>query len=174
MILPSRRNALGEKSGQLPNLDAGNGERTQYSRHAWPVAPAFSVCKGHWKPPRSKNRLDGLGHTWRQRDASAPAPYGQGAPVPRDNHTQFRNRLLSAFAQDDLEQFFSDLHPESILIRQTIYSEGGLMEHVYFVEEGLASVLKGMENGSTIEVGMIGIECMIGMPALLGAEISAH
>src|SRR5256885_12795825 len=145
MILPSRRNALGEKSGQLPDLDAGNGERTQYSRHAWPVAPAFSVCKGHWKPPRSKNRLDGLGHTWRQRDASAPAPYGQGAPVPRDNHTQFRNRLLSAFAQEDLDEFFSDLHPESFPIRQTLYSEGGLIEHVYFVEDGLASVVKSME-----------------------------
>ena len=94
--------------------------------------------------------------------------------MPRDNHTQFRNRLLSAFAQDDLDEFFSDLHPESFPIRQTLYSAGGLIEHVYFVEEGLASVLTGMENGSTIEVGMIGIEGMVGMPALLGAEISAH
>ena len=94
--------------------------------------------------------------------------------MTRDNHTQFRNRLLSAFAQDDLDEFFPDLEAESFPIRQTIYSEGGLIEHVYFVEEGLASVLKGMENGSTIEVGMIGIEGMVGMPALLGEEISAH
>lgn len=86
---------------------------------------------------------------------------------------RFRNRLLSAFARDDLEQFFSDLHPESFPPHQTIYSEGGLIEHVYFVEEGLASVLKGMENGFTIEVGMVGIEGMVGMPALLGAETSA-
>lgn len=55
---------------------------------------------------------------------------------------RFRNRLLSAFARDDLEQFFSDLHPESFPPHQTIYSEGGLIEHVYFVEEGLASVLR--------------------------------
>ena len=94
--------------------------------------------------------------------------------MARENHTQFRNRLLSAFAQDDLDEFFSDLHPESFPIRQTLYSEGGLIEHVYFVEDGLASVVKSMENGSTIEVGMIGIEGMVGMPALLGAEISAH
>ena len=26
--------------------------------------------------------------------------------MARDNHTQFRNRLLSAFAQDDLDEFF--------------------------------------------------------------------
>ena len=88
--------------------------------------------------------------------------------MARENHTQFRNRLLSAFAQDDLDEFFLDhLHSESVPLRQTLYSEGGLIEHVYFVEEGLASVLKSMENGSSIEVGMIGIEGMVGMPALL-------
>src|SRR5579863_537611 len=47
-------------------------------------------------------------------------------------------------------------------------------EYVYFIEQGLASVLTTMANGSTIEVGMIGVEGMVGISALLGAERSSQ
>jgi CRP-like cAMP-binding protein len=68
--------------------------------------------------------------------------------------------------------FFSDLHPVSLPLRHVIYEVGAPLDHVYFIEQGLASILMNLSNGSTIEVGMIGREGMVGMPALLGGVTS--
>jgi CRP-like cAMP-binding protein len=68
--------------------------------------------------------------------------------------------------------FFSDLHPVSLPLRHVIYDVGAPLDYVYFIEQGLVSILMNMSNGSTIEVGMIGREGMVGMPALLGGETS--
>src|SRR5689334_20363744 len=73
-----------------------------------------------------------------------------------------------------MQQFFLDLSPIPLRQRDVLYETGARMEHVYFVEDGVSSVLTDMANGSTIEVGMIGSEGMIGVAAMLGAETSAQ
>jgi CRP-like cAMP-binding protein len=83
-----------------------------------------------------------------------------------------QNRLLAAFPQEDLQRFFSDLHPVSLPLRHVLYDVGAPLEYVYFIEQGLASILMNMSNGSSIEVGMIGREGMVGMPVVLGALTS--
>ena len=87
-------------------------------------------------------------------------------------HKTFQNRLLAALPEEDVQRFFSDLHPVSFPLRHVIYEVGAPLEYVYFIEQGLASILMNMSNGSTVEVGMIGTEGMVGMPALLGGVIS--
>jgi CRP-like cAMP-binding protein len=94
--------------------------------------------------------------------------------MPRTNDPPIKNRLLTALSQEDLDQFFANLYPVSLSLRQILYETGAPLEHVYFIEEGVASVLTTMANGATIEVGMIGAEGMVGLPALLGGEISAQ
>jgi CRP-like cAMP-binding protein len=59
-------------------------------------------------------------------------------------------------------------------MQQTLYEGGAPIEHVYFVEQGLASIIVLMADGSTSEVGMIGLEGMVGAAALLGADTSAQ
>jgi CRP-like cAMP-binding protein len=85
-----------------------------------------------------------------------------------------KNRLLAALSPPDLQRFFSELSPVSLESRQIVYETGRAMEYVYFIEEGLASILRDMRNGSTVEVGMIGAEGMVGVTAMLGAETSAQ
>lgn len=85
-----------------------------------------------------------------------------------------RNRLLAALPQEDLERFFSELQPVSLTLKQILYEVGAPLEHVYFVERGVASVLTVLEGGSMIEVGMIDFEGIVGVAALLGAQISAQ
>jgi len=87
-------------------------------------------------------------------------------------HKTFQNRLLAALPEEDVQRFFSDLHPVSFPLRHVIYEVGAPLEYVYFIEQGLASILMNISNGSTVEVGMIGTEGMVGMPALLGGVIS--
>jgi CRP-like cAMP-binding protein len=90
------------------------------------------------------------------------------------NRINIKNRLLTALPQEDLYQIYSSLHPVPLSQRQTLHEAGGPMEHVYFVEQGVASVLTNMADGTTIEVGMIGLEGMAGVSALLGADVSVQ
>jgi CRP-like cAMP-binding protein len=45
----------------------------------------------------------------------------------------------------------------------------GHAEHAYFMEEGLASVVLTLAGGATVEVGIIGIDGVVGLPIILGA-----
>src|SRR5216683_218197 len=94
--------------------------------------------------------------------------------MPLSNHITAKNRLLAAMPQEDLQHFFSELDPVCLSLRQVLCEAGAPLEHVYFIEQGVASILTSMADGSTIEVGMIGMEGMVGVPALLGGEISAQ
>ena len=59
-------------------------------------------------------------------------------------------------------------------MRHVIQAVADPFEYVYFIEQGVASVLTMMANGATIEVGMIGMEGLIGVSALLGAKVSSQ
>jgi CRP-like cAMP-binding protein len=93
--------------------------------------------------------------------------------MPSTNSAR-QNRLLAALPVEDSEHFFSDLDPVALSLRQVIQARGAPLEYVYFIEQGVASVLTTMVNGTTIEVGMIGIEGAVGVSALLGAEVCSQ
>lgn len=92
-------------------------------------------------------------------------------PQPNSAH---RNRLLGAMSDADTDRFFSDLHPVALTLRQIVYEVGAPLDHVYFMEDGVASILTRMTNGETIEAGMIGLEGVVGLAALFGDEISGQ
>ena len=85
-----------------------------------------------------------------------------------------KNGLLATLSPEDVERFFSDLEPVSFSIGNVIYEVGAPLEDVYFIEQGVASVLTNLTNGSVIEVGMIGREGMVGVPVLLGDQTSVQ
>jgi CRP-like cAMP-binding protein len=85
-----------------------------------------------------------------------------------------RNRLLAALSPSDFAQLSSELQPISLAKRQILYDVGSAFDFLYFIEEGFASVLTTMENGTSSEVGMVGPEGLVGASALLGGQISAQ
>ena len=48
----------------------------------------------------------------------------------------------------------------------------GKATEAYFLEEGIASVVVTLEEGDTVEVGVIGNDGVVGIPGLLGVENS--
>jgi CRP-like cAMP-binding protein len=82
------------------------------------------------------------------------------------------NRLLRALSPDDLEPLRAHLETVPLPQRQTLSSPGMSIDQVYFPEEGMVSLVQPLENGTTIEVGMIGNEGLVGTPVLLGADSS--
>lgn len=85
-----------------------------------------------------------------------------------------KNRLLEAMSPEDTGKFFSDLQPVSFDLRQIIYEAGAPVGHVYFINEGVASIVAKMTTGASVESGLMGAEGMIGLPALLGRETSGQ
>ena len=90
-------------------------------------------------------------------------------PAPgRRRKTQ--NELLANLSPDlyaDLESFMQSV---SLTRGQTIFEVGSEVNYVYFPNNIIVSRLAMLEDGSIIEVGMIGSEGMLGIRALMGAE----
>jgi CRP-like cAMP-binding protein len=85
-----------------------------------------------------------------------------------------KNRLLAGLPTEDLAQLIQHLEPVTLPKRQVLYEVGESLEHIYFIDEGLASVLTMMEDGTSSEVSMVGPEGLIGVSALLGGSLSAQ
>jgi CRP-like cAMP-binding protein len=84
------------------------------------------------------------------------------------------NRLLGQLSSADFAQLTSDLQLFRLGRRQILYEVGAPFDFIYFIEEGLASVLAIMEDGASSAVGMVGPEGLIGAPALLGGKVSGQ
>jgi hypothetical protein len=87
------------------------------------------------------------------------------------SNTNTRNHLLSALPEEEFAEFGSSLTPVSLSHRQIIHEINTPIDHVYFIEQGITSVMTVMSNGAMSEVGMIGTEGVVGMSALLGFVI---
>src|SRR5260370_680319 len=85
-----------------------------------------------------------------------------------------KNRILAAVPQEDFDRFFASLQPVSLTLKEVLHEVGAPLDWVYFIEQGVASVLTSMANGASIEVGMIGREGIVGVAALLGGEDAAQ
>jgi CRP-like cAMP-binding protein len=85
-----------------------------------------------------------------------------------------QNQLLAALPQAALDDLGPHLDPIALSPQQVLYEQNAPIEVIYFVEEGVLSVLTVMANGAMGEVGMIGAEGMAGAPILLGAGTSAQ
>lgn len=78
----------------------------------------------------------------------------------------FRNTVLSALAEDTIQRL--RLAPVTFEVGHEIEYPGKPITHLYFVEEGMASLTTTFEDGSQVEVGMFGFESVIGVSALMG------
>jgi CRP-like cAMP-binding protein len=82
------------------------------------------------------------------------------------------NRLLASLPANDLERIAGTLEPIVLKRGETLYHENTPIEHVYFPTGALISLVASMQDGTVVEVAVIGREGMVGLPLALGTEIS--
>lgn len=80
------------------------------------------------------------------------------------------NRLLMKLSPERLETIGPFLEESELKHRQYISRAGEPIDHVYFVESGLLSIVAPGGNGRQAEVGLVGFEGMSGVPTLIGLE----
>jgi len=79
-----------------------------------------------------------------------------------------QNQLLAALPGKEYKRLIPHLESVRLPFMEVIYESGAPIEHVYFPNEGLISLLVVMEDETPREVGLIGNEGMLGTAVALG------
>jgi CRP-like cAMP-binding protein len=80
-----------------------------------------------------------------------------------------RNMLLRGLSAQDLALIRPRLEPSTLQARDVLEEVNRPIEHAYFPEESLISVMATLRDGKAIEVGMVGREGMTGAAIVLGS-----
>lgn len=82
----------------------------------------------------------------------------------------FRNRLLSTLPPTEYQGLLPKLKMVHLPKGRIIYDQGDQVSNVYFPLDGMLSMLSITEDGSTVEVAMVGNEGVVGLPLILRAD----
>ncbi len=91
-------------------------------------------------------------------------------PLNNNSSQQIRNKLLAALPASEYERLAPHLKLVSLSLQQVIYEAGEPITQIYFPHQSVVSIVTRMEDGSTVEVGIVSNEGMVGIPAILGAK----
>jgi CRP-like cAMP-binding protein len=80
------------------------------------------------------------------------------------------NRLLAAMPRADFDALRPHLEPVSLASKEVLLRARATVTDVYFPEQGMVSMVQPLGDGAPIEVGVIGAEGVVGVPALLGGD----
>ncbi len=81
----------------------------------------------------------------------------------------YKNRVLASIPAPDIQRLSTHLVPLSFKSKLILHEPGERIETVYFMEDAVASVVITMENGSTVEVGLIGRDGVVGLSSVMGS-----
>jgi CRP-like cAMP-binding protein len=89
-----------------------------------------------------------------------------------NNSLRSKNKLLAALPESDFEHLAPHLELVSLTSGQSIYEAEEPIKYIYFPETAVISLLCVMDNGSSVEVGLVSKEGMVGIPVILGDDIT--
>ena len=84
-----------------------------------------------------------------------------------------RNRLLLALPSRNLKQLLPELEHIRCQREQVLMDADSPLDHVFFPDSGVVSVMAVYSDGGTIEMATIGREGCTGVQAVFGAKISS-
>jgi CRP-like cAMP-binding protein len=93
------------------------------------------------------------------------------SPEPRP---PTNNRILAALPPDEYERFAPHLKRVEMRLGEVLCPAGEIIDHVYFPENSMISLLSRTPDGASVEVGVVGYEGMVGLPLVLGVDQSPH
>jgi CRP-like cAMP-binding protein len=96
-------------------------------------------------------------------------------PVPRTaKPLPPRNKILAALPAKEYQRLLPRLTPVSLSLGETLYEKEGSIRHVYFPNSSVVSLVTHMDEGTSVEVGLIGGEGMVGLSVVMGDDVSQN
>ena len=84
------------------------------------------------------------------------------------------NTILKNLSAADFARVKTDLEAVEFSLGEIIYLPEQTIEYVYFPENTVASVVTSLENGSSIETGIIGNDGVVGLEIILDNDTARH
>lgn len=83
-----------------------------------------------------------------------------------------KSRLLSALPITEYERLLPNFEEVPLKFNSILFARGDTIRHVFFPISGFISLLSVIDGDSTVDVGMVGSEGMIGLSLFLGVTTS--
>jgi CRP-like cAMP-binding protein len=82
------------------------------------------------------------------------------------------NRLLQALPSRDLRRMLGGCETVELVFADMLYAPGDRVTYVYFPTSSFISLIMPVDNSSSLEVGLVGNEGMLGISLALGVDAS--
>jgi CRP-like cAMP-binding protein len=102
--------------------------------------------------------------------ADHSAASAAAAPARSAAHQDEANRILHALPSADYDHLLRHLAPLRLRLGDWLARAHEPIRHVYFVREGLVSILATEQANADVEIGTIGCEGLVGLNVVMGVE----
>jgi CRP-like cAMP-binding protein len=96
------------------------------------------------------------------------------SPMSPSKSPPIANRLLAALPKKDYERLQPHLEEVPLVFEEILYQPNVLLSDVYFPNSGIISLLAGVNERSTLEVGLVGKEGLVGLSVFMGVSSSLN
>ena len=91
-------------------------------------------------------------------------------PAVSGKHQPNQNHLLAALPAADYQRLLPDLELVPLPLGWAVYESGGAQGYLYFPTTSIVSLLYVMENGSSAEIAVTGMDGLVGIALFMGGE----
>ena len=92
--------------------------------------------------------------------------------MPSPQHGAATNALIGALPRRDRRRILAGCERVDLACGEVMCEAGGRIRHVYFPVAGFVSLQTPRDHRTSLEVGLVGSEGMLGVPLLLGIGVS--
>ena len=85
-----------------------------------------------------------------------------------------KNRLLAALPNKEYQRLLPELEQVTVTFGDILFESGAAIEHVYFPNNSIISLLSAVEDRELLEVGIVGNEGMAGLSVFMGVKKSRN
>ena len=109
---------------------------------------------------------------WRQGVHTGRTGVKDGMPLATNMRAPRGNLLLAALPSADRQRLTDDHAPVDLAFSETLSEPGERIRHVFFPIDSFVSLIVPGEGRAQLEIGLVGNEGMLGVPLLLGVNVS--
>ena len=84
------------------------------------------------------------------------------------------SRILASLLKQVYQALLPKMRPVDLMHGEILYDSGQIIQSVYLPNDAVVSLVHVTRDGTSVEVGLVGNEGMVGIPIVLGASASPY